>query len=111
MMFDILEHIEDRIADPITFYFVLGFDFEEKGKYKDAVESWKKVLKYLRIDSEIRIIIYTKISNIYKIKGQYEEAIAWLEKAKKIKNKSGHEEEINQMLKFLQKQGVKNDKR
>ncbi len=100
-MFDILENIEDRIADPITFYFVLGFDFEEKQRYKEAIESWKKVLKYLKIDSELRIIIYSKISNIYKLKKQYEEAIAWLEKAKKIKNKAGHEEEIEEMLKFL----------
>ncbi len=100
-MFEILKDIENRIADPVTFYFVLGFDFEEKKKYKEAIESWKRVLKYLKVDSELRIIIYAKISNIYKIRNQYEEAIAWLEKAKKIKNKSGHEEEIEDMLKFL----------
>jgi len=100
-MYDILKNIEDRITDPVTFYFVLGFDFEEKKKYKEAIESWKKVLKYLKVDSELRIIIYSKISNIYKLKNQYEEAIAWLEKAKKIKNKAGHEEEIDEMLRFL----------
>ena len=101
-MFDILEGIEGRIADPVTFYFVLGFDFEEKKRYKDAIESWKKVLKYLRVDSEIRIIIYVKISNIYKTMKKYEEALAWIEKANRIKDKKGHEKEIEEIMRYFQ---------
>lgn len=100
-MFDIFKGIEERIADPITFYFVLGFDFEEKKKYKDAIKNWKRVLKHLRLDSEIRIIIYTKISNIYRILGDIKEAIEWMEKAKSIKNKAGHDQEIEEILRFL----------
>ncbi len=101
-MFDILKGIEERIADPVIFYFVLGFDFEEKKKYRDAIESWKKVLKYLKVDSEIRIIIYVKIGNIYKIMKRYEEALAWIERANKIRDKKGHEKEIEEILRYIQ---------
>lgn len=99
-MFDILKDIEGRITDPVVFYFILGLDFRESGKYIEAIEAWKRVLEFLSPSSEIRVIIYSQISLLFREMGHINETLAWLEKAYETDH-GFYKDEIKAMIDFV----------